>query len=243
MRKELFAVNTEDLSTLRPPAFPGSYFLSFEGIEGAGKSTQIIKTRQWLEERGFTVHVLREPGGTAFGEKLRGAILDSHSAISPIAEAYLFASSRAQLLEEVVMKELGKPGTIIILDRYIDSTLAYQGIGREIGMQTVINIHKPFPLHLVPHLTFYLRIDPELSERRQKVRNAPKDYFERKGTDFYKRLVAGYDHAAELFSNRIVTIDGSQDTSSVTATLISKLEKWLEQQNNQERNSSEEEGA
>lgn len=243
MRKELFTVNTEDLPILRPPAFPGSYFLSFEGIEGAGKSTQIIKTREWLEKRGFNVHVLREPGGTAFGEKLRGAILDSHSPVSPIAEAYLFASSRAQLLEEVVLKELSRPGTIIILDRYIDSTLAYQGIGREIGMQTVLNIHKPFPLHLVPHLTFYLRIDPELSERRQKVRNAPKDYFERKGTDFYKKLVAGYDHAAELFSNRIVTLDGSLDAAKVTDNLLDKLESWLNEQSKQERGESEEEGA
>lgn len=243
MRKELFAVNTEELSILRPPAFPGSYFLSFEGIEGAGKSTQIIKTREWLEARGFSVHVLREPGGTPFGEKLRAAILESNAPISAIAEAYLFASSRAQLLDEVVMKELSRPGTIIILDRYIDSTLAYQGIGREIGMQTVLNIHRPFPLHLVPHLTFYLRIDPELSHRRQKVRNAPKDYFERKGTDFYKKLVAGYDHAAELFPNRIVTLDGSLEAPKVTTKLLGKLESWLNEQNKQERGESEEEGA
>jgi len=235
MRKELFQVDREDLKVLRPPAFPGSYFLSFEGIEGAGKSTQIIKTRQWLESKGFNVHVLREPGGTSFGEKLRAAILDSNNSVCSIAEAYLFASSRAQLLEEVVLKELSKPGTVIILDRYIDSTIAYQGIGREIGVQTVLNMHRPFPLHLVPHLTFYLKIDAELSERRQKVRNAPKDYFERKGVEFYRKLVAGYDFAAELFPNRIVTIDGSQGAEAVSANLMNKLESWLQDQNKSER--------
>ena len=240
MRKELFQIDATDLKALRPPAFPGSYFLSFEGIEGAGKSTQIIKTREWLEARGFNVHVLREPGGTAFGEKLRGAILGSQAPLCAVAEAYLFASSRAQLLDEVILKELAKPGTIIILDRYLDSTIAYQGIGRELGVQTILNIHRPFPLHLVPHLTFYLKIDPELSERRQKVRNAPKDYFERKGVDFYKKLVAGYDFAAEIFPERIVTLDGSGAADKVTSLLLSKLEQWLQDQSNSERGQGEE---
>lgn len=239
MRKELFQINSEDLKVLRPPAFPGSYFLSFEGIEGAGKSTQIIKTREWLEARGFNVHVLREPGGTVFGERLRGAILDSQGPLCPVAEAYLFASSRAQLLDEVILKELAKPGTVIILDRYIDSSIAYQGIGRELGVQTVLNIHRPFPLHLVPHLTFYLRIDAHTSERRQKVRNAPKDYFERKGVEFYQKLVAGYDFAAETFPERIMTVDGTPALSIVTGELLKKLEEWLGKQNTLERNAKE----
>jgi dTMP kinase len=199
----------------RPPAFPGSYFLSFEGIEGAGKSTQIIKVRDYLEEKGFRVLVLREPGGTSFGEKLRQAILNSQSPIHPVAELHLFASSRAQLLHEVTLKELGVPNTVIIYDRYIDSTLAYQGSARKLGFEAILQSHTSFPLTLVPHITFYLKIPTDLSHDRQKMRNAPKDYFEKQGNDFYTALVEGYEKASELFPERIIQVNGHQEVEHV----------------------------
>jgi dTMP kinase len=208
-----------DLKTLcqhfRAPAFPGSYFISFEGIEGAGKSTQIIRVKEYLEKNDFRVLVLREPGGTAFGEKLRQAILQTTSDLHPVAELHLFASSRAQLLQEVTLKELSTPNTVIIYDRYIDSTLAYQGQARQLGFETILHSHLSFPLTLVPHLTFYLEIPADLSQARQKMRNAPKDYFEKQGNDFYNNLVAGYEKAAELFSHRIKRINGHQSLENV----------------------------
>lgn len=211
----------------RPPAFPGSYFLSFEGIEGAGKSTQIVKVKEDLEERGFRVLVLREPGGTSFGEKLRQAILNSQTSLHPVAELHLFASSRAQLLHEVTLKELNVPNTVIIYDRYIDSTLAYQGMARKLGFETILQSHLAFPLTLVPHLTFYIKIPVDLSHGRQKIRNAPKDYFERQGDDFYQALVSGYEKACELFPERILTIEGNQDVEKVFSDIKDHLDHLI----------------
>lgn len=211
----------------RSPAFPGSYFLSFEGIEGAGKSTQIVKAKEYLENKGFRVLVLREPGGTSFGEKLRQAILNSTHDLHPIAELHLFASSRAQLLHEVTLKELNVPNTVIIYDRYIDSSLAYQGSARKLGFDTVLQAHQAFPLTLVPHLTFYLKIPAELSHGRQKIRNASKDYFEKQGDEFYNSLVAGYEKACELFPERILTINGQQTVEEVFNDIKTSLDQLI----------------
>lgn len=220
-------ITHELLSSFRAPAFPGSFFLSFEGIEGAGKSTQITRLKSYLEEKNFRVLILREPGGTPFGEKLRQAILETKTEITPLAEAHLFASSRAQLLTEVIMKELAVANTVIICDRYIDSSLVYQGHARGLGVAEVLEIHKIFPLNLVPHLTFYLRIDVDTSEKRQKMRNAPKDYFESKGIEFYKKLVVGYDLMHELFPNRILKINAEGSLDDVTKSILSTVENMI----------------
>ncbi len=220
-------ITHELLSSFRAPAFPGSFFLSFEGIEGAGKSTQITRLKTYLENKNFRVLILREPGGTPFGEKLRQAILETKTEITPLAEAHLFASSRSQLLSEVIMKELAVPNTIIICDRYIDSSLVYQGHARGLGVAEVLEIHNIFPLNLVPHLTFYLRIDALTSEKRQKMRNAPKDYFEAKGVEFYKKLMVGYDLMAELFPNRILKIDSEGGADEVTHKIVESIEALI----------------
>lgn len=102
-----------------------SLLLSFEGIEGSGKSTQIKKLSEYLSSQGKKVYCFREPGGTTFGEKLRSAILNSETSIDPIAEAHLFASARAQLLAQEILPKLKQDNTVIILDRYIDSSIAY----------------------------------------------------------------------------------------------------------------------
>jgi dTMP kinase len=221
---------TQDLlNSFRAPAFPGSFFLSFEGIEGAGKSTQIIRLKTFLEEKNYRVLVLREPGGTPFGEKMRQAILETKTEITPLAEAHLFASSRAQLLSEVILKELAVPNTIIICDRYIDSSLVYQGHSRGLGVAEVLNIHNAFPLNLVPHLTFYLRIGVETSEARQKLRNAPKDYFEAKGPEFYKKLIVGYDLISELFPHRILKLDAEVSLDQMSMRIADAITKLIGQ--------------
>jgi len=220
-------ITHELLNSFRAPAFPGSFFISFEGIEGAGKSTQITRLKTFLENKNFRVLILREPGGTPFGEKLRQAILETKTEITPLAEAHLFASSRSQLLTEVIMKELAVPNTIIICDRYIDSSLVYQGHARGLGVAEVLEIHNIFPLNLVPHLTFYLRIDALTSEKRQKMRNAPKDYFEAKGVEFYKKLIIGYDLMAELFPNRILKIDAQESVDEVTHKILETIEALI----------------
>ncbi len=225
-------ITNELLSQFRAPEFPGSFFISFEGIEGAGKSTQIVRLKNFLEEKSFRVIILREPGGTAYGEKLRSVILQTTTEIAPLAEAHLFASSRAQLLLEVTLKELAVPNTVVIYDRYIDSSLTYQGHARGLGMHAIMSIHSTFPLTLVPHLSFYLRIDEKTSEKRQQMRNAPKDYFESKGISFYKKLIEGYDTLLELFPHRIIKIDASrpeneiaQSITDIVLKLVTKMDQ------------------
>lgn len=220
-------ITHELLNSFRAPAFPGSFFLSFEGIEGAGKSTQITRVKKYLENKDFRVLILREPGGTPFGEKLRHAILETQNEITPLAEAYLFAASRSQLLIEVILKELSIPNTIIICDRYIDSSLVYQGHARGLGVAEVLGIHNIFPLNLTPHLTFYLRIGAETSEKRQKMRNAPKDYFEAKGIEFYKKLVQGYDLVQELFPQRILKLDAEGSLESVSDLIFFTIDQLI----------------
>lgn len=215
------------INQFRSPAFPGSFFISFEGIEGAGKSSQIVKIKEYLEEKNFNVIVLREPGGTSFGEKLRQAILNSEKDIHPVAEAHLFCSARAQLLTSVVLKELAEPNTVIICDRFIDSTLAYQGVARDLGVDNILRMHSIFPLNLVPHVTFYLRIDLETSLERQRMRNLPKDYFESRDNSFHTKLIEGYDLASDLFKDRIKTIDGSKTTDEVYLKLKSEIDQLL----------------
>lgn len=220
-------ITAELLNSFRAPTFPGSFLISFEGIEGAGKSSQIIQLKDFLEKKNFRVIVLREPGGTPFGEKLRQAILETKTEISPLAEAHLFASSRAQLMTEVTLKELSVPNTVIIYDRYLDSSLAYQGHARGLGIPEVLEIHNIFPLNLVPHLTFYLYIDVETSMERQKIRNSIKDYFESKGEVFYKKLIVGYDQALELFPKRIKKLDAKRDMASISHEINGLIESLI----------------
>ena len=166
-------ITHELLNAFRAPAFPGSFFLSFEGIEGAGKSTQITRLKKYLEEeKKYRVLILREPGGTPFGEKLRQAILENKTEISPLAEAHLFASSRSQLLTEVILKELSIPNTVIICDRYIDSSIVYQGHARGLGVAEVLEIHNIFTLNVTPFLLFANQVFPfHLDQKETQSQN------------------------------------------------------------------------
>lgn len=203
-----------------PPVTKNSYLLSFEGIEGSGKSTQIQRLTDQLQKSGKKVYQFREPGGTVFGEQLRAAILNSKTPLDPMAEAHLFVAARAQLLSEKILPLLNEDNTIVILDRYIDSSLAYQASARGLGLNTVLNLHRDYPLTTMPHCTFYLHIDLETSMQRQKLRGQEKDYFEKEGKEFYQKLIDGYDLAAETFKERIKIIDGQQDMDSVTEQII-----------------------
>ena len=219
---------TPDISSFHPPSSPSSYFLSFEGIEGSGKSTQLKSLKVYLESLGLRVIVLREPGGTTFGEKLREAILASEEALHPAAEAYLFASSRTQLLHQVILKELSKEKTVVICDRYIDSSIAYQGHARGLGTKTILKIHELAPLNVLPHQTYYLDIDLETSYERQKARGAQKDYFESENKEFYQKLIEGFKEASHLFPNRIKTIDGRLEEQRVFADIKNYVNKLLD---------------
>jgi dTMP kinase len=214
-------------SFYRTPVTPESFFLSLEGIEGSGKSTQIKNLEKILTDKGYRVLTLREPGGTEFGEKLREAILKSSTPLHPLAECHLFLASRAQLLEEKILPFLLVPKSVVILDRYIDSTMAYQGKARHLGLETVLELHRHDPLNLLPHRTYFLDISLETSHERQAKRGQEKDYFESEKSEFYANLIDGYKEMARIFPERILTVDASTTPEEVSQVMALDLEKIL----------------
>ena len=220
-------MNNQLKSLYRNPETPGSFFLSLEGIEGSGKSTQIKEIEIFLQKKGLRVLTLREPGGTLFGEKLREAILQSGTPLHPLAECHLFMASRAQLLKEKILPFLLAPGSVVILDRYIDSTLAYQGKARRLGYETILTLHQHDPLNLLPHRTYFLDISLETSMARQKARGQEKDYFEQEKNEFYQNLIDGYRELSDIFPERILKIDASNTPAEVTKKIITDLEGFI----------------
>ncbi len=180
-----------------------------------------------MQNRGLRVLTLREPGGTNFGEKLREVILQSQTRLHPLAECHLFLASRAQLLQEKILPFLLQPGSVVILDRYIDSTLAYQGKARNLGYETVLTLHQFDPLNLLPHRTYFLDIGLETSMARQLARGNKKDYFESQKIEFYKNLIDGYREISEIFPDRIMTIHAEQPVLEVTSVILKDLEEFI----------------
>jgi len=203
----MIKMEPETIRNFQPIKLKNSYLISFEGIEGCGKTTQIELLQQKIESYGFTCHIVREPGGTKFGESLRRAILETKEQISPLAEAHLFASSRAQLLEQVVLPLVNVPNNVVIYDRFIHSSIAYQGFGGELGPQKILEVHQHYPLNIIPHHTYYLNISIETSFKRQAIRNNKADYFESKSKEFYHKVKNGYESLSQIFSNYIYDID------------------------------------
>lgn len=205
---------------------PSSFLLVFEGIEGSGKTTQIQSVQNFLDEQGYEVTRLREPGGTEFGEQLRSAILQSEVKVHPLAEAHLFASARAQILFEKVLPLLAKEKNVVILDRYFYSSIAYQGFARGLGAQKIIDLHQDEPLSLKPKLCFYLKIDLATSHQRQSARGSEKDYFEKSNNDFYQALIKGYDYCADHFPE-VKTINATESVENVTQAILTQLKKYI----------------
>lgn len=180
--------------------------LSFEGIDGSGKSTQISLLKNYLTDRGFRVEVFREPGGTDLSEYVRSLLLDSSHNIDPVTELLLFSSARSQLVAEKVLPLL-RDGTIVILDRYYDSTTAYQGYGRNsLPIDQIQEINQIASHERAPDCTFYLRVS--LQEAQRRTAKQQKDRMERAGDEFYKKVIAGFDKLAET-EDRFVTIDST----------------------------------
>lgn len=190
-------------------------FITFEGIEGSGKTTQIKLLAEYFKQQGKQVLCLREPGGTLFGEKLREAILSSETPLHPLAEAHLFAASRAQLLKEKVLPFLDVAKQIVIIDRYIDSSFAYQGHARGLGLNTIEEIHTHAPLNKYPDITFYLDISTEVSFQRQNERGNAKDYFEQEKEDFYQKLIEGFELCCQKFPQRLRRINAEQSPQQI----------------------------
>ena len=198
-------------------------FLSFEGVEGSGKSTQLAFLENYFESNGRPVLRLREPGGTSFGEKLRATILGQDKTLDPLCETFVFLASRAQLLREKVLPFLENPKAVVLLDRYVDSTLVYQALAQNRPVDTIWTLHQFYPLNVLPHATIFLDIDVETSLERQRVRGQEKDYFESRQRDFQQSLVNGYRELARLYPERIQKISAEKTPAEVTESIMNVL--------------------
>jgi dTMP kinase len=213
------------LKHFHAPQSSQGLFITFEGIEGCGKSTQIDLARQWFEKNGRKVLMVREPGGTSFGESLRQAILGQQQKLHALAEAHLFCASRAQLLTEKILPMLANKSGVVLCDRYLDSSIAYQGLAGGLGIQTILELHQHAPLNLLPDRTYYLKISVEESYARQQLRGNQKDYFESQKSEFHQSLVSALDQLAQLFPERFIVLDGARSVQDVWAQIQSDLEK------------------
>lgn len=205
-----------------------SFFISFEGLEGSGKSTQIAKLVKKLKTQGYEVVATREPGGTPIGEKIRKITHDkNNSELTAKTEAYLMSAARAQHVEEVIKPAL-KQKKIVICDRFLDSSLAYQGYGRKLGVETIEELNRLAVDDLMPDLTVYLDITPEEGTKRRNGTNK-LDRLDLQSKEFYSRVYAGYRQLLQKNRGRFLVLD-AEDTPENIATLIwEEVEKKLKE--------------
>ncbi|MET9661066.1 dTMP kinase, partial [Streptomyces sp. NPDC006510] len=205
------------------PAATG-FFIALEGGDGAGKSTQVEALAEWIRAKGHEVVVTREPGATPVGKRLRSILLDVSSAgLSNRAEALLYAADRAEHVDSVVRPALER-GAIVISDRYIDSSVAYQGAGRDLSPTEIARISRWATSGLVPHLTVLLDVDPETA--RERFTEAP-DRLESEPPEFHARVRAGFLTLAAADSTRYLVVDAGQDPESITTVVRHRLDQLL----------------
>jgi dTMP kinase len=194
-------------------------FISFEGIDFSGKTTQIDLLTQQLEHRGEKVLIIREPGGTNISEQIRDILLNkNHHEMTDLCEVFLYSAARNQLINEKIIKELHH-GNFVIADRFVDSTTAYQGFGRRIPMDLIRDINRAATGDLLPGLTFILDIDPDQVVERKKERNMEIDRLESSGDDFFERVYKGYHKIAELDPIRVKLIDATQSIDQIKSQI------------------------
>jgi dTMP kinase len=200
-------------------------FITFEGLDGCGKSTQMELLAEGLRERGYVVLLTREPGGTPLGEAIRDLLLDPrHHGMSARAEALLYAAARAHLVEQVIRPAL-EDGQVVLCDRYLDSSLAYQGYGRGLGTDDIVTLNVWATACLFPDLTLLLDLDDSLRSTRLA---AVPDRLEAEDDEFHRRVAEGYRTLANLHPHRIRSVDANGTESEVQVRVRAVIEEELE---------------
>lgn len=203
-------------------------FITFEGPDGSGKSTIIKKVYEKLINDGFDIVLTREPGGTPIAEKIRDIILDnSNVALDARTEALLYAASRRQHLVEKIRPAL-KEGKIVLCDRFLDSSLAYQGGGRNLGVQNILNINLFATENTYPDLTLFFDIDPELGLKRvSQDKKRVADRLDNENENFHEKVYSTFKEIVNTNSQRIITIDASKSIEEVTECAYRTIKEKL----------------
>ncbi len=204
---------------------PGK-LITIEGVDGAGKTTLALALGAALRKRDVEAHLLREPGGVRAAEQIRELVKDPESRIGARAEALLYAAARAQLVEEAVTPLLVE-GALVVLDRFVDSSLAYQGAGRGLGVDDIRSINDFGTGGLKPDRTLLLSVDPGLGRARSQARGAPPDRLERQPGEFFDRVASAYAELAQAEPRRIRIIDGSQEPAVVLEAALAAIADLL----------------
>jgi dTMP kinase len=201
-------------------------FITMEGPDGSGKSTQIDLLKKYLEETGYDVLITREPGGTTISEAIREIILNKDfTAMSPVTEMLLYASARAQLINEVVGPAL-EEGRAVISDRFVDSSLVYQGMARGLGVDTVYEVNKLAIGKYMPDVTFLLDLPAQVGISRKKGQKE-LDRMELESIDFHEKVAEGYRELAKKFPERIRTIDATLPVESISSLIKDSISAIL----------------
>ena len=200
--------------------------ITIEGLDGAGKSTLALGLNAALGERGVRVGLLREPGGVELSERIRTLVMDPALNVDARAEALLYAAARAQLVRERLQPML-QAGVTVLLDRFVDSSLAYQGAGRELGIQEIRAVNRFATGALEPDRTLLLRIDPAAGRARQHARAGEPDRLERESEAFFARIAAAYDELAAAEPARVRVLDATLQPARVLADALGAIEDLL----------------
>lgn len=201
------------------------FFITVEGTDGSGKTTQINRMKEYVEDKGYEVVLTREPGGTCISEKIREVLLDpQNTGMGEITEMLLYASARAQLVEEVIKPAINS-GKVVICDRFIDSSFVYQGFGRGIDIEIIKNVNSIALNGIEPDITFFFDVSPEIALTR-RISSTGADRIESEKMDFHMRVYSGYKKLVSLNPDRIKAIDSSRSIDEVAKDvkdLINKL--------------------
>lgn len=199
------------------------FFITFEGTEGSGKTTVIEKVEQYYLEKGYKVIRTREPGGSKIAEDIRNVILDvNNTAMDSITEAMLYAASRRQHLVEKVTPYLEK-GYIVLCDRFIDSSLAYQGYARGLGIDKVYQLNLIATNGILPDVTIYIDVKPEVGLSRIKSNNREENRLDKESIKFHENVYEGYRQVSLMFKERFKVINGEQERETVYNDTINVL--------------------
>jgi dTMP kinase len=201
-------------------------FITFEGTDGSGKTTQIKLAEEYMKKLDREVVLSREPGGTKVSELIRDLILSpENTGIVPLTETILYAASRAQHVEQLIKPAL-EAGKIVICDRFVDSSYAYQGGGRGVDLKIIADVNRIAIEGVIPDITFFLDIDPDVALQR-RINATGADRIEQENIDFHRRVYSGYKKMALLYPERIKTIDARRTIEEISSEVNGYLDRLL----------------